>query len=91
MWLDHVSDKILILSFFIPVDDEQSIIAIRFYSKITGIRAIDKAIAWLGSKANRIVERQGEYEKKTFLRDFTVYICCFQKKMYCHTICKEPA
>ncbi len=58
MWLNHVSDKICILAFFIPVDDEQSIIALRFYNRITGIRAIDKAIAWLGSKANRIVERQ---------------------------------
>ena len=26
-----------------------------------------------------------------FLRDLTPYICCFQKEMYCHTICKEPA
>ena len=58
MWLNHVSDKIQILAFFIPVDDEHSIIALRFYNKITGIRAIDKAIAWLGSRANRIVERQ---------------------------------
>ena len=58
MWLNHVSDKICILAFFIPVDDEQSIIALRFYNRITGIRIIDKAIAWLGSKANRIVERQ---------------------------------
>jgi phenylpropionate dioxygenase-like ring-hydroxylating dioxygenase large terminal subunit len=58
MWLNHVSDKICILAFFIPVDDERSIIGLRFYNKITGIRAIDKAIAWLGSKANRIVERQ---------------------------------
>jgi len=58
MWLNHVTDKIMILAYFIPVDDENSIIALRFYNKITGIRWIDKAIAWLGSRANKIVECQ---------------------------------
>jgi len=58
MWLNHVTDKIQILAFFIPVDDDHAIIALRFYNRITGVKAIDKAIAWLGSRANRIVERQ---------------------------------
>ena len=58
LWLNHVTDKIMILAFFIPVDDEHSIIALRFYNKITGVRAIDKCIAWLGSRANIVVERQ---------------------------------
>lgn len=58
MWLNHVSDKIQILAFFIPVDDEHAIIALRFYNKITGRKGIDKAIAWLGSRANKVVERQ---------------------------------
>ncbi len=58
MWLNHVSDKIQILAYFIPVDDEHSIIALRFYNKITGKRPVDKAIAWVGSRANHIVERQ---------------------------------
>ena len=58
MWLNHVSDKIQILAFFIPVDDENSIIALRFYNKLTGKKAINKGIAWFGSRANRVVERQ---------------------------------
>ncbi len=58
MWLNHVTDKIMILAYFVPVDDEHSIIALRFYNNITGIKAIDKAIAWLGSRANKVVERQ---------------------------------
>ncbi len=58
MWLNHVTDKIQILAFFIPVDDEHAIIALRFYNRITGLKPIDKAIAWLGSRANRIIERQ---------------------------------
>ena len=31
---------------------------ILIYPKITGIRSIGKAIAWLGSRANKIIERQ---------------------------------
>jgi phenylpropionate dioxygenase-like ring-hydroxylating dioxygenase large terminal subunit len=58
MWLNHVTGKIQILAFFIPVDDEHAIIALRFYNKITGVKAIDKSIAWIGSLANRVVERQ---------------------------------
>ncbi len=58
MWLNHVTDKIMILAYFIPVDDENSIIALRFYNKITGNRVIDKVVAWLGSMANKVIERQ---------------------------------
>ena len=58
LWLNHVSDKIMILAFFVPVDDENTIIALRFYNRITGIKPMDKLIALLGSVANRVVERQ---------------------------------
>ena len=74
MWLNHVTDKILILAYFVPVDDEHSIIGLRFYNKITGIKVIDKMIAWLGSRANIIVERQDkrivetQLPKKTGMR-----------------------
>jgi phenylpropionate dioxygenase-like ring-hydroxylating dioxygenase large terminal subunit len=74
MWLNHVSDKIQILAFFIPVDDEHSIIALRFYNKITGRRPVDKCIAWFGSRANKVIERQDkrivntQTPKKTHLK-----------------------
>ncbi len=58
MWLNHVTDKIQILAYFIPVDDENSIIALRFYNKITKLKSINKFIAKLGSIANKIIERQ---------------------------------
>jgi phenylpropionate dioxygenase-like ring-hydroxylating dioxygenase large terminal subunit len=58
MWLNHITDKIMVLAYFIPVDDENSIIALRFYNKITKIRLINKIIAWFGSRANKIIERQ---------------------------------
>ena len=67
MWLNHVTDKIQILAFFIPVDEERSIIALRFYNRITPFRPVNKAIAWLGSRANKIVERQDKRVVRTQL------------------------
>ena len=67
LWLNHVSDKIQILAFFIPVDEERSIIALRFYNKITGFKLVDKVIAWFGSRANRVVERQDKRVVETQL------------------------
>ena len=58
MWLNHVTDKIKILAFFIPVDEEHAVIALRFYNKITGFKPVDKFIAWIGSRANKVIERQ---------------------------------
>ena len=58
MWLNHVTDKIQILAYFVPVDDEHSIISLRFYNKITGVNLIDRMIAALGSAANKVIERQ---------------------------------
>ena len=74
LWLNHISDKIQVLVYFIPVDEENAIISLRFYSKITGRKPIDKAIAWLGSRASKVVERQDkrivetQLPKKTGLR-----------------------
>ncbi len=58
IWENHVSDRLRILAFFIPVDEEHAIIALRFYNRLTGVKALDRLIARLGSLANRVVERQ---------------------------------
>ena len=56
------------------MDEEHSIIVLRFYNRITGVRAIDKCIAWLGSRANNIFQRQDkrivetQLPKKTALK-----------------------
>jgi phenylpropionate dioxygenase-like ring-hydroxylating dioxygenase large terminal subunit len=67
MWLNHVSDKILIFAYFAPIDDEHAIICLRFYNKITGFAPLDKVIAWLGSRANKVVERQDKRVVETQL------------------------
>ena len=54
----NITDKIKVLAYFVPVDDENAILSVRFYNRITGIRIIDRFIAWLGKYANKVIERQ---------------------------------
>lgn len=58
VWMNHISPKIKVIIYFAPVDDENTILYIRFYCKITKLRAVDSLIAFFGRFANRAVERQ---------------------------------
>ncbi len=58
VWMNHISPKIKVVIFFAPVDDENSILYIRFYSRITGFKPLDRLIALFGKWANKTVERQ---------------------------------
>ena len=56
--MNHISRKIKIIIYFAPVDDENTVLYIRFYCKITGIKPIDGSSRFFGKFANRIIERQ---------------------------------
>lgn len=58
VWLNHISEKIKVIIYFAPVDDENTILYIRFYCKLTPIRIVNQLIAFLGKYANKIIERQ---------------------------------
>ena len=47
-----------ILAYFVPVDDENCILSVRFYTKVTGIGFLDSFIAVIGKWMNLVVERQ---------------------------------
>ena len=47
-----------VIIYFAPVDDENTILYIRFYSKATGLKPLDGLIAFFGKFGNRIIERQ---------------------------------
>ena len=74
IWMNTITEKIRILAFFVPIDDESCILSVRFYNRITGAGFIDSLIAWLGNWADLIVERQDkrvvetQRPKKTALR-----------------------
>lgn len=58
LWMNHISDKMKVIIYFAPVDDENTILYIRFYSQVAGWHPADAAVAWLGKFGNRIIERQ---------------------------------
>lgn len=58
IWMNHISPKIKVIIYFAPVDDENTILYIRFYCKITKLKAVNSLIAFFGKYANKIIERQ---------------------------------
>jgi phenylpropionate dioxygenase-like ring-hydroxylating dioxygenase large terminal subunit len=58
IWLNHIADKIKVMIYFAPVDDENTVLYIRFYCRATGFRPLDALIAFFGKFMNRVVERQ---------------------------------
>ena len=58
IWMNHINDKIKVIIYFAPVDDENTILYIRFYNKATGFKTLDRLIAFFGKFGNRIIERQ---------------------------------
>lgn len=58
IWMNHISDKLKVIIYFAPVDDENTILYIRFYCKLTGFKPLDGLIAFLGKFGNKTIERQ---------------------------------
>lgn len=58
IWMNHISDKPKVLIYFAPVDDENTILYVRFYSKVVGVGPVDALVAQLGRVGNGIIERQ---------------------------------
>lgn len=58
IWMNHISEKIKVLIYFAPVDDDNTVLYIRFYCRLTGIKPLDGLVAFLGKYANKVIERQ---------------------------------
>ena len=58
LWINIIAKKVKVFVYFAPVDDEQVVLYLRFYHKITPFRMINRLIAYFGKYANLIIERQ---------------------------------
>lgn len=58
VWMNHISEKIKVIICFAPVDEENTILYIRFYCRLTGFKPLDSLIAFLGKFGNKTIERQ---------------------------------
>lgn len=58
VWMNHISPRLKIIIYFAPVDEENTVLYIRFYNKFTSMKWLNQFIAFFGKYANLIVERQ---------------------------------
>lgn len=58
LWVNHISNTVKVMIYFAPVDDENTVLYIRFYSKASPLKPINKLMAFFGRYANRVIERQ---------------------------------
>ncbi|WP_010479684.1 aromatic ring-hydroxylating oxygenase subunit alpha [Thermococcus zilligii] len=90
VWQNHISEKVRVVAFFVPVTKEKTMIYLRFYIKATGIRPLDRLIAKLGMRFNkvvlhqdrRVVETQEWDIRKDSLVQGDLPIMEFRKRLY---------
>lgn len=58
LWLNHISSSMKVMIYFVPVDDENTILYIRFYSAVAKTQAVNNVVAFLGKFGNKVIERQ---------------------------------
>lgn len=58
MWQNHIDEKIRVTAAFVPIDDEHTMIYLRFYIGFTKIRFLDKLITLMGMPFNRKILHQ---------------------------------
>lgn len=65
VWQNYVNEKIRIVAFFAPIDDENTMLYIRFYQKITNVPIVKNIINSIGAWSSLIIERQDKVVVET--------------------------
>jgi len=58
IWHNWISDDLRIVAAFVPVDDENTLMYIRYYQRVVKLPVLRELFNWVGAQANLIVERQ---------------------------------
>jgi len=58
IWQNHITEGIRVTAAFVPIDDSNTMIYLRFYIRTTRVKLIDKMIATLGNVFNRHILHQ---------------------------------
>lgn len=58
IWQNYITEKLRVTAFFVPVDDENAIIYLRFYQNFMKVPGIKHLIHAVGNRMNFIVQRQ---------------------------------
>ncbi|MBC8503908.1 MAG: aromatic ring-hydroxylating dioxygenase subunit alpha [Chloroflexi bacterium] len=58
LWQNYISPDVRIVAAFTPIDDENTILYLRFYQRFITVPVISKLIAWLSMPSNLYIARQ---------------------------------
>ncbi|MCP4142747.1 MAG: aromatic ring-hydroxylating dioxygenase subunit alpha [Chloroflexi bacterium] len=58
LWQNHISEKVRILAAFVPVDDENTLLYLRFYQKFLSVPVFGKIVAQLAMPSNLKIARE---------------------------------
>lgn len=58
LWQNHISENVRILAAFVPVDEEHSILYLRFYQKFLSLPILGKLVAWLAMPMNMYIAHE---------------------------------
>ncbi len=58
LWQNHITEKVRVVAAFSPVDDENSVIYLRFYQKFVRVPLLREFISWIGARFSVIILRQ---------------------------------
>ena len=58
IWQNRISDKLRVMAAFAPIDDEHTMIYLRFYQRFLSVPVLRQAVNGLGNVANRTILHQ---------------------------------
>ena len=74
IWQNMIADKVRVFAAFVPVDEENSVIYLRFYQGITRIPGISQMITFFGKVFSRIILAQDKRVVITQLPKKSAYV-----------------
>lgn len=67
IWQNFISDKVRVFAAFVPVDEENSVIYIRFYQRLVKIPLLKDMVSYFGKLSNIVILRQ---DKRVVITQF---------------------
>lgn len=64
-WMNHISDDVLVMIFFVPIDERNTKLYMRFYHKVTHLPVVKNIIAYIGGWMNVVIEREDKQVVRT--------------------------
>ena len=58
LWQNRISEEMRVLGAFVPVDQERTLLYLRYYQKFVQLPVLREIVAWLSMPLNRLIAHQ---------------------------------